>query len=360
MSGLDQVVVADTCLSEIEGEKGQLSLRGYPIGRLAEEHIFEENLYFLLTGRYPTIEEIGNVSQQLIAAMQLDEEYLTFLETVPLHLDAISYLMVALSAINRQKFTWPPTRDQALHLQGTVLAILGQRQSRLEARPLTAPDAQLNFAGNFLYMIFGQRPTEDETKALDCYFTLTMEHGLNASSFTSRVITSTESDLISAIVGAMGALKGPLHGGAPSEVIKMLEEIGRKENIDTWLKERLENKEKVMGFGHRVYRTKDPRALMLKKVVKSFNREEGWLQLALALEEKAERALKAYKPNHSLKTNVEFYAAALFKTIGLPQDLYTATFATSRLAGWCAHALEQAENNRIIRPMSRYIGPKYE
>ena len=358
MAGLDKVIVADTMLSSIDGEKGRLIIRGKRIEELANACRFEEAVYFLLSGCFPTDEEKKWINQQLILEMNLDKEFQDFLFTIPLHLDAISYLMSAFSALDRKRFSWPATIEQAFYLMGKIPAILEIRQRRLDHRPLVLSDEQLSYAGNYLYKVLGEKPNEDAVQAIDCYFKLTMEHGLNASSFTSRVITSTESDLVSAVVGAMAALKGPLHGGAPSEVIKMFEEIGTVENIVPWLTKQLNENKKIMGFGHRVYRTRDPRANVLKEIAKKLASENDWLNLALEMEEEAEDLLQKYKPHRPLKTNVEFYAAAVFKAIGLPEDMYTATFATSRLAGWTAHAIEQASNNRIIRPSSRYIGPK--
>ncbi|WP_027725082.1 citrate synthase/methylcitrate synthase [Tuberibacillus calidus] len=357
MSGLENVVAAETVLSDINGDKGQLIIRGIPIEQLAGEKTFEEAVYFLWTGRFPNEDELQALKEKLLAEMTLEPDDFSFLNGIPTDLETMAYLMTALSGLHRKGYTWPPDEKQAAQILGKTPAILGYLQSRRSHREPVQPKKDLGFAGNYLYLITGEIPSKEAAKALDTYFTLTMEHGLNASTFTARVITSTQSDLISAIVGAMGALKGPLHGGAPKEVIAMLEEIGTAENAETWLREKLEKKERIMGFGHRVYRTVDPRANVLRQMAGPLAKNGGWFSMALEVERVAQQLLAEYKPHRPLKTNVEFYAAAVFKAIGLPETLYTATFATSRIAGWCAHALEQAADNRIIRPSARYIGP---
>jgi len=358
MSGLENVVAAETVLSDIDGEKGMLMIRGLPIEEIAGHKTFEEAAYFLWTGIHPEEHELIRFKEALFAAMELEPSYVSFLDGISTGMDTAAYLMTALSGIDRSPFRWAPNESQAARILGMTPAILGYLQSKKKHRAFVKPDRELSFAGNYLYFVTGERPSEEAAKALDAYFTLTMEHGLIASTFTARVIISTQSDLVSAVVGAIGALKGPLHGGAPKEVISMLEEIGSAERAESWIKQKLENKERIMGFGHRVYRTLDPRANVLKKMAVPLAKDGGWFSMALEVEKIAQRLLAEYKPNRPLKTNVEFYAAAVFKAIGLPESIYTATFATSRIAGWCAHAIEQAAENRIIRPSSRYVGPK--
>jgi citrate synthase len=356
MSGLENIVAAETVLSDINGEKGYLIIRGLPIEKIAGEKSFEESAYFLWNGHFPTNDELKVFSDSLFDAMTLSDDYLKFLDGIPTDNDTTAYLMTALSGIDRVDFPWAPNFKQAGRLLGMTPAVLGFLQSKRENRPHVEPEKSLGFAGNYLYFVTGEKPSKEAAKALDTYFTLTMEHGLNASTFTARVITSTQSDLVSAIIGAIGALKGPLHGGAPKEVIEMLEDIGTEENAENWLRQKLDNHERIMGFGHRVYRTLDPRAAVLKQMAGPLANNGGWFAMALKVEELAQQLLAEYKPNRTLKTNVEFYAAAVFKAIGLPESIYTATFATSRITGWCAHAMEQAAENRIIRPSSKYIG----
>ncbi|MGV3487475.1 MAG: citrate synthase [Tuberibacillus sp.] len=358
MSGLENVVAAETVLSDIDGEKGKLIIRGLSIEQLAGKKSFEEAAYFLWTGSFPDLEQLSAFKDKIFAAMALEPDYLSFLDGIPTDMDTTAYLMTALSGMDRDRFPWAPNESQAGLILGKTPAILGYLQSKRTGRARVEPEKGLGFAGNYLYFVTGEKPSKEAADALDTYFTLTMEHGLNASTFTARVIISTQSDLVSAIIGAMGALKGPLHGGAPKEVIAMLEEIGTAERAETWIKQKLENKERIMGFGHRVYRTLDPRANVLRQMAGPLAKNGGWFSMALEVEEIAQRLLAEYKPNRPLKTNVEFYAAAVFKAIGLPESIYTSTFATSRVVGWCAHAIEQAAENKIIRPSARYIGPQ--
>jgi citrate synthase len=205
-------------------------------------------------------------------------------------------------------------------------------------------------------MLKGTDPSPAHVRALDAYLILTQEHGMNASTFAARVVTSTRSDLVSAVTAAIGALKGPLHGGAPSEVTAMIEAIGTKENAEPWMRRALENGERLMGFGHRVYKTLDPRASALRTVASELAADDPWFELATHVEQVALRLLAEHKPERKLNTNVEFYAAAVMRAVGLPDELFTPTFAMSRTVGWCAHVMEQAANNRLIRPESIYVG----
>jgi citrate synthase len=219
-----------------------------------------------------------------------------------------------------------------------------------------APRADLSHAANYLYMLDGQAPSDQRTRALDTYLVLTADHGLNASTFTARVIASTQSDMGSAIVGAIGALKGPLHGGAPALVLDMLRAIGTPENAERWLTNALDRGERIMGFGHRVYRAEDPRAKVLRKLAEQTSEIE-FFKLATRVEDLALKLLHERKPERKLYTNVEFYSAAVMHGVGLPDDLFTPTFAVSRVVGWTAHVLEQMKDNRLIRPASVYSGP---
>ena len=225
------------------------------------------------------------------------------------------------------------------------------------AREPVEPDPELQLAAGFLYQLTGETPDPAAARALDAYFITGAEHGFNASTFTARVITSTQSDLASAVVGAIGALKGPLHGGAPSEVVSQLHQIGSVEHAEKWIEDTLNRGERLMGFGHRVYRAYDPRAAALRAVAEGMGSMAEWLKLAVAVEDIALRKLAERHPDRALKTNVEFYAAAVLQGVGLPPDLFPATFALARHAGWTAHVLEQASANRLIRPDVRYVGP---
>jgi len=234
-----------------------------------------------------------------------------------------------------------------------VLAAFARLRQGLE--PL-APDPELSTAAGFLYLLTGKAPDASAARALDAYFVVGAEHGFNASTFTARVIVATRSDIASAVVGAIGALKGPLHGGAPTEVVSQLHEIGSEEHAEAWIDAALDRKEKLMGFGHRVYRAYDPRAAALRKVAETQANMADWLRLAVAVEDIALRKLAERYPDRPLKTNVEYYTAAVLQGVALPPDLFPATFALARHAGWTAHVLEQAAVDKIIRPDVRYIG----
>jgi citrate synthase len=219
------------------------------------------------------------------------------------------------------------------------------------------PDPSLDLVPGFLYQLNGTPPDAGTARALDAYFVVGAEHGLNASTFAARVITSTRSDIASAVAGAIGALKGPLHGGAPSEVVEQINTVGSPERAEAWVRETIARDERLMGFGHRVYRAYDPRAKALRQVAESMDHKPDWLALAIAVEDVALRVLAELHPDRALKTNVEFYAAPVLQGVGLTPDLFPATFALARHAGWTAHVLEQAASNRIIRPDANYTGP---
>jgi citrate synthase len=219
------------------------------------------------------------------------------------------------------------------------------------------PDRSLGLAEGFLYQLWGSRPDAAAARALDAYFVVGAEHGFNASTFTARVIISTHSDMASAVAGAIGALKGPWHGGAPAEVVSQLHEIGSVDQAEAWIRATLARGERLMGFGHRVYRAYDPRAAALRSVAERMSGMADWLDMAVAVEGIALRVLAEFKPDYPIKTNVEYYAAAVLQGVGLPPNLFPATFALARHAGWTAHCLEQADANVLIRPDVRYVGP---
>jgi citrate synthase len=247
--------------------------------------------------------------------------------------------------------------EQARELTATAPTILATFVRIRSGKEPLQPDPSLSTAAGFLYLLNGVVPDEAAARALDAYFVVAAEHGFNASTFTARVITSTMSDIASALVGAIGALKGPLHGGAPSEVVDQLHEIGSPERAEQWIDDALARGERLMGFGHRVYRAYDPRAAALRHVAEGMGNTAEWLRLAVAVEDIALRRLAERYPDRPLKTNVEYYTAAVLQGIGLPPDVFPSTFALARHAGWTAHVLEQASANRLIRPDVRYTGP---
>jgi citrate synthase len=252
---------------------------------------------------------------------------------------------------------WPPTPEQARALTAFSPSALAAFARLRRGQDPIEPDPSLDLVPGFLYQLTGEQPEAATARALDAYFIVGAEHGLNASTFAARVITSTRSDLASAVVGAIGALKGPLHGGAPSEVVEQIHNAGSPEHAEQWVRETLAKGERLMGFGHRVYRAYDPRAAALRKVAESMEHKPDWLELAIAIEDVALRVLAEKHPERALKTNVEYYAAPVLMGVGLTPDLFPATFALARHAGWTAHVIEQAGANRILRPNARYIGP---
>ena len=253
--------------------------------------------------------------------------------------------------------SWPPTVEQARALtrfSPSALAAFARLRRGLEP---VDPDPSLDLVTGFLYQLSGERPDPATARALDAYFMVGAEHGLNASTFAARVIVATRSDIASAVTGAIGAMKGPLHGGAPSEVVEQIHSVGSPERAEQWVRDALDRGERLMGFGHRVYRAYDPRAAALRRVAESMAHKPDWLELAIRVEDAALRVLAERHPDRPLKTNVEFYAAPVLMGVGLTPDLFPATFALARHAGWTAHVLEQVEANRLIRPDARYTGP---
>ena len=282
---------------------------------------------------------------------------LTALHALPLTAKPMDALRTAVSAWGAtQPLGWPPTADEARALTAfSPTALAAFARIRQGEEPID-PDPDLDLVPGYLYMINGTRPDDETARALDAYFVVGAEHGFNASTFTARVITSTRSDIASAVVGAIGAMKGPLHGGAPSEVVEQIHEVGSPEKAEQWVRETLARGDRLMGFGHRVYRAYDPRAAALRQVAESMEHRPDWLELAIAVEDVALRVLAEKYPDRPLRTNVEFYAAPVLMGVGLTPDLFPATFALARHAGWTAHAIEQAGANRLIRPDVRYVG----
>lgn len=348
--GLEGVIGAETALSLVDGANGRLLYRGYPIGELVEHGTFAQVAELLWTGEWRPSAEL--------TASPVPEAVLCTLRELPAHAHPMDALRTAISVWGaRQRMHWPPTVEQARELTAvgpSALAAFARLRQGLEP---VKPNRSLGLAAGFLQQLTGKDPDPGAARALDAYFIVGAEHGLNASTFTARVITSTRSDMASAVVGAIGALKGPLHGGAPAEVVSQLHEIGSPDHAEKWVRDAIERGDRIMGFGHRVYRAYDPRAAALRKVAESMGDMAGWLDLAVKVEDVVLRVLGEMKPGRVLKTNVEYYAAAVLQGVGLPPDLFPATFALARTAGWTAHSIEQASANKLIRPDARYVGP---
>jgi citrate synthase len=348
--GLEGVLAGETALSFIDGAEGRLLYRGYPIGELVENGTFAQVAELLWNGEWSP--------RAHLACAELPGEALAALRTLPpetVPMDALRTAVSVWGSVRRPG--WPPSVDEARALTAfSPSALAAFARLRAGNEPIQ-PYPELSLAAGFLYQLTGKRPDDAAARALDAYFIVGAEHGFNASTFTARVITSTRSDLASAVAGAIGALKGPLHGGAPSEVVNQLHQMGSAAQAERWMRDALARGERLMGFGHRVYRAYDPRAAALRKVAEQLAGTADWLSMAVEVEEIALRLLAEHKPNRVIKTNVEYYAAAVLQGIGLPPDLFPATFALARHAGWTAHALEQAGANRLIRPDVRYVGP---
>ena len=348
--GLAGVVAGETSIALVDGEHGRLLYRGYPIQQLVERGTFAQVCELLWTGAWSS-----GVAQ---GSAPLPDGVLTALRQLLPGTNAMDALRTAISVWGAQQgLTWPPTVEQARALTcfaPTALAAWGRVRRGLQ--PIEPDPALPGLAAAFLHQLEGVRPDAASARALDAYFIVAAEHGFNASTFTARVITSTRSDLASAVVGAIGALKGPLHGGAPAEVVSQLHEIGSPDRAEAWINAALDRGERLMGFGHRVYRAYDPRAAALRKVAEGMSGTADWLRLAVQVEDVALRILAERHPDRPLKTNVEYYTAAVLQGVGLPPDLYPATFALARHAGWTAHCIEQAGVDRLIRPDVHYVG----
>ncbi|HKS68797.1 MAG TPA: citrate/2-methylcitrate synthase [Ktedonobacterales bacterium] len=354
--GLDGVVVAATKVGHVFGEEGKLVYRGYDIHQLAAKASFEEVCYLLWNGELPNRAQLDQLAQTMRSQRALNDAALAALKGLPRDAVPMDALRTVTSAIGAgDPISGKPTQAQAIRLVAVFPTIVAGFYRHSKGREQVAPDASLGHAANFLYMLTGEKPPESHVKSLDTYLVLLADHGMNASTFTCRVIASTESDMCSAVVGGIGALKGPLHGGAPQLVMDMLDAIGSPDNIQPYVDNTLNSGGKLMGFGHRVYRTTDPRAEILREMARQASTPQ-FFALARGTEDYAIKALNARKPDRRLYTNVEFYSAAVLSSVGLPREYFPATFAVSRIAGWSAHVLEQMEANRLIRPQSEYIG----
>ncbi len=348
--GLEGVVGAESAIGLVDGKNGRLLYRGYPIGQLVANGTYAEVADLLWTGEW-------HPGVQFHAAV-VPEPVLVALRALPPGAHPMDALRTAVSVWGAtERIAWPPTPEQARAVTAfspSALAAFDRIRRGLDPVP---PDPDLDLAGGFLQQLTGTAPDPATARALEAYFIVGAEHGLNASTFTARVITATRSDLASAVCGAIGALKGPLHGGAPAEVVSQLHEIGSPERAEAWVRETVASGGRVMGFGHRVYRAYDPRAAALRQVAEAMEVRPDWLDLAIQVEDVVLRVLAELKPGRVLKTNVEYYAAAVLQGVGLTPDLFPATFALARHAGWTAHAIEQVEANKLIRPDMRYTGP---
>jgi 2-methylcitrate synthase len=360
--GLEDVVATSSAICYLDGDKGVLAYCGHDIHDLASAATFEEVCYLLWHRRLPSRGELGDLQSQLVAGRALPEPIVRLMRSLP-PVDGMDALRTVTSALAHYDSELADTSPQAQYRKAvrltaqvsSVVATWGRMQAG--GGPI-APDPVLGHAANFLYMFTGERPNATAVRAMDIALTLHADHELNASTFAARVAAATLTDIYSAVVAGIGTLKGPLHGGANAEVMKMLLELGQNaapERVDEAIRAKLARKEKIPGFGHRVYRTEDPRATHLRRMSQELGKRAGntgWYDISQRIE-------ALVKGEKKLNPNVDFYSASVYYTLGIPIDLYTPIFAVSRISGWTAHVLEQYANNRLIRPRADYTGPSY-
>ncbi len=358
--GLKGVVVARSELCSIDAERGVLAYRGYDIADLAEHSSYEEVCYLLLHGELPRDDELSGFRDELGEAMVVSPAAEEIVDLAAASgASPMEMLRTAVSALafddpDTESNELEATRRKAARLVAQLPTLIARYERRRAGADPIPPDASLGYAENFLTMLRGEAPTEAEARAFDVAMILHAEHEMNASTFTARVVAATLSDLHSAVVAAIAALKGPLHGGANEWVMATLERIGDEEEIFGEVEELFERKEKLPGFGHPVYRTMDPRARILKRLSEEFSTEDGADPRWFRMTERAEEAAMELK---GLWPNVDLYSASLYRYLGIPTDLFTTLFAASRVVGWSAHVIEQYADNKIIRPASEYVGP---
>ena len=359
--GLEGIVATNSGICWIDGDAGVLAYRGIDIHDLASKSTFEETTYLLWHGKLPNKAELADFSAQLTAARKLPPQIIDLLKSFPTQATPMEVLRTAVSALS----FYDPDEKAVDHnsnvrksfaLTAQIPMVVAAFDRIRKGKAVVEPDLSLSHAGNFLWMLTGEKPSETATRAFDVALILHADHELNASTFAARVIAATLSDIHSAITGAIGALKGPLHGGANEAVMRMLYAID-KEGADpvAYVRQMLAEKKKVSGFGHRVYHTEDPRATHLRKMSEDLSRASGnlkWFEMS----RKIELFINSEK---KLNANVDFYSASTYTTLGIDLDLFTPIFAISRIAGWSAHVIEQLDDNRLIRPRAEYVGPEY-
>lgn len=356
-AGLEGVIAGESEICFIDGYEGILSYRGYNIHTLAEHATFEEVIFLLWQGRLPRQSELDALKRELHASQAIPAEVSAFLGNAPaaaLPMDVLRTAVSMLSLYDAEARDMSPEANhrKAVRLMAQTSTLVTTYHRLRTGQPLVTPDQSLSFAASFLYALTGQKPNEISQKAFDVALILHADHELNASTFAARVTAATLSDIYSAITSAIGALKGPLHGGANEDVIKMLLEVGEPDKAVERAQQMLARKAKIPGFGHRVYRTEDPRASHLRVLSEELGRRTGHVELFL-MSRRVEETVKEAK---KLNPNVDFYSASTYYSLGIPIDLFTPIFAVSRMSGWTAHVLEQYHNNRLIRPRAEYKG----
>ena len=356
--GLEGVIANSTRLSDVIGDKGQLIYAGYDINELAGKDSYEEVVYLLWNNKLPNRDELNQCANTLRSLRRLPEGVVEFIKQAPKNAQPMDVMRTAVSMLGlydpdiHREATQEINRQRARSITAKIGVIAAYFHRARKNQPLPPIREDLGEAAHLLYLMCGEEPTREAADTLDLAFVLHADHGTNASTFSARVTISTLTDMYSAITSAIGTLKGPLHGGANEGVIHMLQKIGSLENVDRYIEEQLAEKKKIMGIGHRVYKTLDPRAPHLRRMAVKLSEKLGdpkWIKMS-------ERIAELMKEKKDLNANVDFYSATVYYSLGIPTDLFTPVFAVARTSGWCAHILEQLEDNRLFRPLSEYVG----
>lgn len=358
-AGLRGVAAASSSVSDVNGEKGELIYQGYNIHDLAKQSTFEEVVFLLWHKRLPTQPELDELKRSLGVASKVPDQIIEMMQHFPREADPIDILRTAISALefydpNSRNISRDASLHTAIKLTAQFPTLVAASERLRKGQGVIKPDPKFNIATNFLYMLRGERASDHDARVFDIALILHADHELNASTFTARVVAGTLADMYGAVTAAISALSGPLHGGANTNVMKMLLEIGEVENVESYIKKALAEKRKIMGFGHAVYRTEDPRATHLRKFSKEIGERAGdskWYEISRKIEEVMMREKGLYP-------NVDFFSASTYYMMGIPLDLYTPIFALSRISGWTGHILEQYADNKLIRPRAEYVGSR--
>lgn len=366
--GLDGVVAARTRMSHVDGLNGVLIIGGYELKELAGKVTFEEAAHLLWQGQLPSREAAAAITKEIAALRAIPDAAMQAVREAakkkapPIDALRMACAMLSLDVKNPNDISLAADVANAKMLVARFPTIVAAHTRLVAGQEPIAPRADLSLAANFLYMVTGKEPDPIAARALDTYWVTVIDHGMNASTFTGRVIASTRSDMVSAVTGAIGALKGPLHGGAPGPVLDMLLDIKTAANCEPWVRAKLAAGERIMGFGHRVYKVRDPRAEVLSAVAEQMAgaqlEDRALFDLARSSEATIIRVLDEVKPGRNLRTNVEFFTALVLQSIGLEPATFVAMFACGRVAGWAAHVIEQHAEDHLIRPQSEYVGPR--
>ena len=358
-AGLRGVVAAQSTIGDVDGERGILIYQGYNIHDLAENSTFEEVVYLLWNARLPNKQELEDLKKQFRANYEIPSEVLEMMKSFPKDANPMDVLRTAVSSLDFYDKEGHGTDSQAamktaIKLTGQLPTIVAAWDRIRNGKEVLAPDTNLSIAENFLYMLRGEKPEADEARMFDICLILHADHELNASTFTTRVVAGTLADIYGAVTAGIAALAGPLHGGANRKVMESLLEIGSTDKVESWLDQKLANKQKIMGIGHAVYKTEDPRATWLRKFSKQMGEKKSetkWFEMSQKLE-------NLMQEKKGMFPNVDFYSASTYYLMGIPLDLYTPIFAISRISGWAGHILEQYADNKLIRPRAEYVGER--